>query len=70
MITAVSSTYYIADTEVEVLTITGTAPLGKVVRCLVNETGSIWKRVSGTWSEDTGGGGGTGSTNSYFPSGW
>lgn len=57
MITAVSSTYYIADTEEEVLTITGTAPLGKVVRCLVNATGVVWKRVDGTWSSGGEGGG-------------
>ena len=50
MITAVTSTYYIADTEAEVLTITGTAPLGKVVRCLVNETGDVWKRTEGVWA--------------------
>ena len=45
MITAVSSTYYIADTDEEVLTITGTAPLGKVVQCLVNATSVVAKNL-------------------------
>ena len=57
MITAVSSTYYIADTDEEVLTITGTSPLGKVVQCLVNATGVVWKRIDGVWSSGGSGGG-------------
>jgi hypothetical protein len=69
MITAVNSTYYIADTKAEVLTITGTAPLGKVVRCLVNENGAIWKRTVGVWSEDVSSST-SGTSNGYFPSGW
>lgn len=63
MITAVSSTYYIADTEEEVLTITGTAPIGKVVRCLVNATGVTWTRIEGVWSGASSGGLSLGETN-------
>nr|WP_298659780.1 hypothetical protein [uncultured Flavobacterium sp.] len=55
MITAISSTYYIVDTDEERETLTGEAPIGKAVRCLVNETGVEWKRVEGVWSSSSGG---------------
>lgn len=55
MITAVSSTYYIVDTDEERDTLTGEAPIGKAVRCLVNSTGVEWKRVSGVWGSGSGG---------------